>query len=143
MTLSLLGLLDPDDESIISFSNVWSYSPSESVTSQKNGSEGNYVGVPKKRVFLSTHRSLALTEEKRHTKKRSDLKLKQDDPPRFRSVCCLAGMFTRHIVNSKVSTETAGGGDISAVFGRSGTRTWDPRSTGKGYCVEGDGRKAS
>jgi hypothetical protein len=54
VTLNLLGLLDPDDEGVISFRNVCSYSPSDSVTSQKNGSEGNYVGVQKKRVILST-----------------------------------------------------------------------------------------
>lgn len=50
--LNLLGVLDPDDESIVSFRNVWSYSPNDSVTSEKNGSEGNYVGVQKKRVFF-------------------------------------------------------------------------------------------
>ena len=50
--LNLFGLLDPDDESIVSFRNFWSYSPSDSVTSQKNGSEGNYVGVQKERVFF-------------------------------------------------------------------------------------------
>jgi hypothetical protein len=50
--LNLFGLLDPDDESIITFRNVWSYAPSDSVTPQKNGSEGNCVGVEKKRVFF-------------------------------------------------------------------------------------------
>ena len=59
--------------------------------------------------FLSTHRSLALTEGKGHTKKLSDLKLKQGDFFRFTSVCCLAGLFNRYNSNSIVSAETAGG----------------------------------
>jgi len=60
--LNLLGPLDPDDENIISFRNVWSYSPSDSVTSQKNGSEGNYVNVQKKRVFFVYPNSKVSTE---------------------------------------------------------------------------------
>jgi hypothetical protein len=109
---------------------------------KRMASEGNYVGVQKKRVFLSTHRSLALTEGKRHTKKRSDLKLKQDDFFSLQiGLLPCAAVYPLHCELQSKHGDCRG--DISAVFGRSGTRAWDPRSTGKGYCVEGDGRKAS
>jgi hypothetical protein len=116
--LNFLGLIDPDDESIISFRSVWSYSSSDSVRSKKNGSEGNYVGVQKKRVFFvyPHHRETTRNETVGFVVKTGQFFF------RFSSICCLVELFNRHFANSKVGAETARGifplrAEAERVFG--------------------------